>query len=141
MNIELLTAQKWNSMIERTGLDRFVALDTYQNQIVELEGNFIRLGRDKKTGVPNVHVLMENIYFTNRDGENYKFSHIWLNKAGIYFWNGVWYYNPIWYQIKENSFIKIRGLVQRYYDNKNKAVKYTMVNVVVLSVNDIRIAV
>lgn len=31
-------------------------------------------------------------------------------------------------------------MVKRYYDNKNKALKNTLVNVVVLSVNDIRIA-
>lgn len=111
MNLVLPTVEEWNSMIERTALDRFAALDAYENQIIELEGRFIRLGRDKITGVPNVHVLMENIYFTSIDGENYKFSHIWLNKAGIYFGNGAWYYNPIWFQIKENDFIKIRGIV------------------------------
>lgn len=141
MNLVLPTAEEWNSMIERTALDRFVALDAYENQIIELEGRFRLLGRDKKTGAPNVHALMENIYFTARDVENYKFSHIWLNKAGIYFWNGAWYYNPIWFQIKENDFIKIRGIVQKYYDSKNKAVKYTLINVVVLSINGSCIAI
>lgn len=129
------TSQEWNLMIDRIGLDRFAALDAYENQFVELEGTFTGLGRDKKTGVPNVHAVMEDIYFTDSNGMKYKFSHMWLNKAaGSYFWNGAWYYNPIWYQIKENDFIKIRGLVQRYNDNKNKAVKYTLINVVVLSV-------
>ncbi|OOM05701.1 hypothetical protein [Clostridium saccharobutylicum] len=140
MEIKLPTAKEWNTMIEETGLDRAIALDKYENGVVELEGYFVRLGRDKKTGIDKVHALMENIYFNNMDdGVRYKISHIWLNKAGIYFLNGFWYYNPIWFQLKENDYIQIRGIVQRYYDNKNKAFKNTLVNVTIISVNGLRI--
>lgn len=85
MEFKMPTVKQWNSMIERTALDRFAALDVYVNQTIELEGKFIRLGRDKKTGIDNIHVLMENVYFEDGSGESYTFSHIWLNKAGIYF--------------------------------------------------------
>lgn len=36
IEIKLPTCEEWNSMIERTGLDRAVALDKYENQVVEL---------------------------------------------------------------------------------------------------------
>lgn len=88
----------------------------------------------------NVHALISDIYFNDSDdGIIYKISHMWLNKAGIYFWNGFYYYNTIWFQLKENDYIKIMGIVQRYYDNKNKAFKDTLVNVTILSVNGLRI--
>lgn len=141
MEFKLPTCEEWNSMIEKTGLDRAVALDKYENQVVELEGYFVKLGRDKKTGMEKIHALISDIYFNDTDdGISYKISHMWLNKAGIYFWNGVYYYNPIWFQLKENDYVQLRGIVQRYYDNKNKAYKTTLVSVVVLAVNGIRIA-
>lgn len=141
MEIKLPTLKEWNSMIERTGLDRAVALDKYENQVVQLEGYFVKLGRDKKTGMHNIHALISDIYFNDTyDGIGHKISHMWLNKACIYFSNDICYYNPIWFQIKEKDYIQVRGIVKRYYDNKNKAYKNTLVNVVVLAVNGIRIA-
>lgn len=144
MLIKLPTPEQWNKMLEDTGLEREYALSSYVGEIIELEGKFVRLGNDKKTHIPNCHALIEDITFFDKNELRYKgFSHFWINNATqpFYYYGNLYYNNPIWYQIPQNSKLRIRGLVGQYWDEKNKAYKITLTNVIILSVNGYTIAV
>jgi len=70
MNV-LSMIESFNTTVEVYQLDRTLALGQYENQVVELEGYFIRIGNDKNTGLQKVHVLIEDINFKDINGSNY----------------------------------------------------------------------